>query len=133
MFSENLTFNKLENKEKSSEEILSEINDWLNNFTGPDMSIIYLAREYISKLKLEGKNEVEEEERDGAFSGGLKKKLAKKFNGCVGCGKGTLGGQSRHDPVLQPHHIKPREFGGKTTNDNAMIVCRDCHVIIHNV
>jgi hypothetical protein len=117
----------------TSEEVFEDILNRLNSFEKPDMNIIYLAKEYIAKLKEEGAKESNEEERDGAFSGGLKKKLAKKFKGCVGCGKGTLGGQSRHDPVLQPHHIKPREFGGKTTNENAMIVCRDCHVMIHSV
>ena len=122
----------LESLEKNSETILLEILYFLNNFNGPDMKIIELAHEYIARLKIEGMKEVEENIRDGAFSVSLKKKLVKRFRGCVGCGGGTMGGQSRHQVVLQPHHITPREFGGKTTSDNAMIVCRDCHVIIHN-
>lgn len=116
--------------EKKSNATFSEIIEWLGNFEKPDMSVIYLAKKYIEQLREEEEKEVDE--RDIAFSGSLKKRLAKKFGGCVGCGGGTSGGGSRHEPVLQPHHIKPREFGGKTTGDNAMIVCRDCHVIIHS-
>lgn len=39
---------------------------------------------------------------------------------------------SRQDEILQPHHIKPREFDGKTTENNVMLVCRSCHKIIHS-
>ncbi len=122
--------NNIESYEKESENIFTEIQERLNSFIEPDMSLIDLAKTYISQLRKEGAKE--ENERDGAFSGNLKKKLVKKFGGCVGCGGGSAGGSSRHDPVLQPHHITPREFGGKTTSNNAMIVCRDCHVIIHS-
>lgn len=94
------------------------------------MSLIKLAKEYISKLREEG--DVNQDERDVAFSKGIKKSLIKKFKKCLGCGGGVSGGISRNDPVLQPHHIKPREFGGKTTKENAMLVCRDCHEIIHS-
>ena len=60
----------------------------------------------------------------------LKKRLMRRFGGCQVCGGGVIGG-SRHSPTLEVHHIIARAAGGADTADNAMLVCRPCHVEIH--
>ena len=68
--------------------------------------------------------------KENAFKKSMKKKLFKRHRGCQVCGKGTMGG-SRHEPVLEIHHIIPVCEGGETTQGNALLVCRPCHVTLH--
>ena len=115
---------------KESVKTLEGIRNFLANFTVPDESIITLAREYIQAIRTEQVEDTEHESEP--FKKTTLKGLYRKFGGCVGCGGGVYPASSRTDNILQPHHILPSEFGGKATTDNAMIVCRDCHVRIHS-
>lgn len=114
---------------KNSEDILKNIHVLLNSFTEPNPDLITEAKKYIEALRQEGVPKTADTSEP--FKKSLLQKLYKKFHGCVGCGGGVMGASSRNDNLLQPHHILPSEFGGKALSENAMIVCRNCHIQIH--
>ena len=61
----------------------------------------------------------------------LRKTLIKRLHkACQSCGGGTVGG-SRHDPILEVHHYIYRAKGGEDTMANAVLLCRPCHVRVH--
>lgn len=93
----------------------------------PDKKIIESANKIIGLLHAKDSFE---QERAAAFPKSLKRKLIKKYGGCVGCGQ-IYESTSRHTPAMELHHIIPRSCGGDTAEDNALIVCRDCHVDVH--
>lgn len=70
-------------------------------------------------------------DRSERFSKSVKLALMKKCGGCAACGGGTIGG-SRHDPILEVHHLIPREHGGDNTKENGMLFCRNCHGEVHS-
>lgn len=115
---------------EDSRDILMRIHFLLDTFTLPNPNLIFDAKKYIEALKAEGA--VKTEDDSEPFKKSLLEKLYRKFRGCVGCGGGVMSSGSRHDNVLQPHHILPSEFGGKAIRENAMLVCRNCHIKIHN-
>lgn len=97
--------------------------------------VIALARGVISCLeKMHGKryDSGPREKRGLRFNKSIKKALYKKIGGCLACGGGTTGNASRHDAPIELHHIIPRSYDGAETRSNALLVCRDCHVLIHN-
>ena len=114
----------------NSSDTFDRIREWLAEYSGPSMDIIHLAQQYIDQLRAEVL--LSPDERAEKFPKSVKRGLYNQFGGCVGCGEGVIAATSRNDKILQPHHITPREFGGDSSPDNAMIVCRDCHVIIHS-
>lgn len=61
----------------------------------------------------------------------IKHKLYKKLGGCQICGEGTIGG-SRHDKILEVHHYVSRCMGGSDGIENSVLLCRPCHVDVHN-
>ena len=92
----------------------------------PDIRNVELARMVLKHL---GVVEIRED-REDPFPKSLKTKLMKRFKGCVGCGA-VEGGKSRHTPTMELHHVVSRSHGGQSTQENALLVCRDCHVSIH--
>lgn len=68
--------------------------------------------------------------RSGAhrFSKTMKRKALKRAGGC--CTVCHTKGDLKWNP-LEPHHIVPVSQGGETTMENLQIVCRECHVKIH--
>jgi len=69
--------------------------------------------------------------RNQRYKKSIKKTLYRKLGGCQHCGKGLMGG-SRHDPILEVHHYLPRSKGGSEGLHNAVLLCRPCHVAVHN-
>ena len=68
--------------------------------------------------------------RRHAYKKSLRRRLIRRYGGCQACGGGQSGG-SRHAPVLEIHHVIPVSAGGETTEANARLLCRPCHVAIH--
>lgn len=124
-----------ETEVKISPEVQEKINQLeafihseINTGQIPNEKIISAAHEIVEIFKSEGV--VVEQERAKAFKKHLKKRLLEKMGGCVGCG-GQQVRSTRHAPVIELHHIIPRNFGGQSDTKNALTVCRDCHVKIH--
>jgi 5-methylcytosine-specific restriction endonuclease McrA len=61
------------------------------------------------------------------FPKGIKKKLEKSTNGCCS----VCGNRPTNQNPLEVHHIVPVSQGGATVIGNGQIVCRKCHVEIH--
>lgn len=68
--------------------------------------------------------------RQRRFRKALKRRLFKAAQGCQACGGGSLSG-SRHVAILEIHHHLPRSQDGEETPENAVLLCRDCHVLVH--
>ena len=74
-------------------------------------------RQRRRKIKLKNRRE------HSKLTNKLREKIKKKFNyKCQVCG-----GIGEHI-----HHIKPIIEGGKTVNNNLILLCKDCHAVIHN-
>jgi len=115
-------------------EVLSKAMDLRTEFLGrleegdfPNKEYIQLCKEIIELIP-ETDNPTDKTER---FPKTIKKRLIKRFSGCVACGEGIVGG-SRHDPVIEVHHIIPRQAGGGISIQNAALFCRFCHLDIHS-
>lgn len=68
--------------------------------------------------------------RQRRYTKSTKSRLYKKLGGCQACNGGSIGG-SRHAAVLEIHHFIPRSQGGEESIENAVLLCRDCHVAVH--
>ena len=65
-------------------------------------------------------------DRKNKFPKSMKKKALRKAGGmCTVCACHLTMAQA------EPHHILPVSEGGETVAENLQIVCRDCHVKIH--
>lgn len=95
----------------------------------PDKALIRMAKE-IARLYATAGLDTMDDERAEAFSKGMKKTMIGKYGGCIGCGRGESG-KSRHAAPLEAHHLIPRSAGGDSQKRNALLVCRTCHVDIH--
>jgi len=63
---------------------------------------------------------------ENKFKKSMKKKALKKAgNACSICGI-TL-----NMITAEPHHVIPVSAGGLTVPENLQIVCRACHVVLH--
>jgi len=61
------------------------------------------------------------------FNKGMKKKALKKAeNACSVCGSALT------MATADPHHVIPVSEGGRTVSENLQIVCRACHIALHN-
>jgi 5-methylcytosine-specific restriction endonuclease McrA len=92
----------------------------------PNREYIQMCKDIISLFP----STEESADRTGRFPKTVKKMLIKKYGGCVACGEKIIGG-SRHTPVLEVHHIIPREHGGDESKENGVLFCRKCHVEVH--
>ena len=78
------------------------------------------------------RHRTKDSEESRLFSKQQKKRLIQKSGGkCEICGeKGELQG-SRHAKVLEIHHKNHFANGGATTEENGQVLCRPCHVKVH--
>ncbi|MBP9749868.1 MAG: HNH endonuclease [Candidatus Pacebacteria bacterium] len=104
-----------------------EVHKTVERVGFPDKTYIEMCREII-KVFPHSNSIADRSER---FSKSIKQALLKECGGCAACGGGTLGG-SRHAPILEVHHLIPREHGGDNTKENGMLFCRNCHGEVHS-
>lgn len=136
MFSE-MTFVPASDLERKKEdvpleralELRSIIQSELASSVLPDRSFIQRCREIIVVLR--EVPVIENVNRSQRFSKSAKDKLIQKFTSCVACGGGTKGG-GRQSAPFEVHHIIPREHGGDESFDNGLLLCRKCHVEVHD-
>lgn len=73
-------------------------------------------------------------DRSERFPKSLRKALKKQQdNKCAVCGNPGEQPGSRHSAGLEVHHVIPRSQGGQSNIDNSQLVCRPCHVKIHQL
>jgi 5-methylcytosine-specific restriction endonuclease McrA len=98
----------------------------------PNPSIIDSCREIILLLKNIPPSETKSTDRSKRISKSAKSRLIKKYSGCIACGGGVENG-SRHQAILEVHHIIPRKYGGEdAVEDNGLLLCKNCHVKVHS-
>jgi hypothetical protein len=134
--------NESENKFIESERIITEYHKKIIELLeavhqGKEIQgdeLIDMCREILIEIKKRNKIDLGHQKcnRTKGFSKTQKKALLKKTRGgCPCCSGGTMGTTSRHGDPIELHHIIPREHGGKDTKDNALPICKTCHVRIH--
>ncbi len=95
-------------------------------------TVIQKAREIIEILNQIGEKRKIEDLKSIKFPKKLKKKLIKKTGGCLACGQGEMASGSRHQNPIELHHIIPKMYGGDDDKKNALVVCKKCHLDMHN-
>ncbi len=116
---------------KKYKHYLSSVQSCEAEFGNRD-KVVNAAKSILRILQIMKSNVKLDQDRTAGFKNKvLKRKLYRKLGGCAACGGGTMGTPSRHDAPIELHHIVPRLYGGNDDPSNALLVCRDCHGLIH--